>query len=94
MRLTPKSSKNALVGLRDTADGGKVLAIKVIAVPEKGKANTALLKLLAKTLHMPSGKVELLSGHSSRNKEVLVHGETDAIMATINKLLAINGWRK
>ena len=87
MRLTPKSSNNAVTGLRDTADGRQVLAVKVTAVPEKGKANAALAKLLAKKLRMPTGKVELLSGHSSRNKEVLVHGETDAIMAAINNWL-------
>jgi uncharacterized protein (TIGR00251 family) len=87
VRLTPKSSKNALIGLRDRADGTSVLAIKVTPPPDKGKANAALVKLMAKSLHMAPGKVELLSGHSSRNKEVLVRGETDAIMAAINKWL-------
>lgn len=87
VRLTPKSSKNALIGLRDAADGSQKLAIKVTAVPEKGKANAVLLKLIAKSLHVPVGNVDLLSGHSSRNKEVLVSGETKAIMAQINKWL-------
>ena len=87
VRLTPKASKNILVGIRDAADGSRILAIKVTTVPEKGKANATLTKLIAKSLRMPSGKVALLSGHSSRNKEVLVSGETDAIMSQINKLL-------
>jgi uncharacterized protein len=87
VRLTPKSSKNALIGLRATADDGLVCAIKVTAPPDKGKANAALLKLIAKSLHLPAGKVVLHSGHTSRHKEVLVHGETVAIMAAINTWL-------
>jgi len=87
VRLTPKSSKNLLIGLRAEADGGNVCAVKVTAPPDKGKANAALLKLIAKSLRLPAGKVVLHSGHTSRNKEVLVHGETVAIMAAINTWL-------
>ena len=87
MRLTPKASKNELIGLRDRADGRQLLAGKVTAVSEKGKANKALIKLIAKTLRLPAGKVELLRGHSSRNKEVLVRGEPNAIMAATKKWL-------
>jgi uncharacterized protein (TIGR00251 family) len=87
VRLTPKSSSSELIGLRDHADGSQVLAIKVTAVPDKGKANKALIKLIAKSLRMPAGQVELLRGHSSRNKEVLVRGNSNAIMAAIKKWL-------
>ncbi len=87
MRLTPKSSSSELIGLRDTADGSHVLAIKVTAVPDKGKANKSLTKLIAKSLRSRAGKVELLRGHSSRNKEVLVRGNSNAIMAAIKKWL-------
>ncbi len=87
VRLTPKASANELIGLRDSSDGSHVLAIKVTAVPDKGKANKALIKLISKSLRVPAGKVELLWGHSSRNKEVLVRGEPNAIMAAINKWL-------
>ena len=47
VRLTPKASRDAIEGLREDASGGRVLAVKVTAVPEKGKANAALEKLLA-----------------------------------------------
>ena len=87
MRLTPKSSANELIGLRDRADDRQVLAIRVTAVPDKGKANKALIKLIAKSLAVPAGKVELLSGHSSRDKEVLVRGVPNAIMAATKKWL-------
>ena len=87
VRLTPKSSTNAVIGLRDAAGGGQVLAVKVTAPPDKGKANAALLKTLAKYLGLPPSQLALNAGHSSRNKEVLVRGDTMVMMATIDAII-------
>ena len=48
VRLTPKASRNAIAGIADAGQGEAVLKVMVTSVPEAGKANEALIKLLAK----------------------------------------------
>lgn len=86
VRLTPKASRNAIEGIREDADGAVVLTVKVTAVPEKGKANAALAKLLAKALGVAGGRVEVVGGATSRNKDVLVRGDPNEIAAMLAKL--------
>lgn len=52
-------------------DGWKV---RVTAAPEDGKANAAVLRLLAERLELPGKSVELVSGRSSRDKIVELTG--------------------
>ena len=52
-------------------DGWKVI---VAAVPERGKANDALIEFLAQRLELPQESIELVSGHSSRDKIVELTG--------------------
>lgn len=91
VRLTPKASRDAIEGLREDAAGGRVLAVKVTAVPEKGKANAALEKLLAKALGVAGGRVEVVGGLTSRNKDVLVRGDPAEITAALEKLIGEQG---
>jgi uncharacterized protein (TIGR00251 family) len=52
-------------------DGWKV---RVAAVPERGKANQAVIEFLAQRLELPEESIELVSGHSSRDKIVELTG--------------------
>jgi uncharacterized protein len=52
--------------------------VRVGASPEDGKANEALVALLAETLDLPDSSVEIVRGHSSRDKTVAVHGLSEA----------------
>jgi uncharacterized protein (TIGR00251 family) len=52
------------------------LHVSVTAAPEKGKANKAILTLLAKSLGLRKSQLELLSGETSQHKRVLVRGIT------------------
>jgi uncharacterized protein (TIGR00251 family) len=61
--LQPKSSKNEIAGAY--RDGIK---IRVTAPPSEGKANKALIKLLAKELRVPESNIGILKGHHSREK--------------------------
>ncbi len=74
VRLTPKARRDAVLGLKPTASGGMELAVSVTAVPEKGKANTALLKLLAKRLGVAAGLLRLAAGETNRHKQVALAG--------------------
>ena len=75
VRVLPAASRSEIVG----SEGG-VLKVRVAAPPIEDRANRALVKLLAKTLGVSNGQVEILSGHKTRRKTVRVYGvETDAI---------------
>ena len=74
VRLTPRGGRGALAGWEQGADGNRYLKARVSAAPEAGKANEALVRLIAKTLHIRSSKVQIVSGATSRMKIVEVQG--------------------
>ena len=86
VRLTPKSARDAVEGLAQTSDGKVHLKARVRAVPEKGKANKALEKLLAGWLSVPCSGVSLISGDTTRLKSVLVSGEATLLAERFARL--------
>ena len=62
VRVTPKASRNAVVQDADQ------IRVYVTTVPEGGKANAAVQKLLAKALGVPKSRLELVRGQTSRDK--------------------------
>lgn len=78
-RLTPKASRNAVDGLYVASDGAVSVAARVTAVPQKGKANKALIKLLAKETGLAPRTMSVIAGGQSRNKMILVEGEPLAL---------------
>ncbi len=67
VRLKPRSSRNAVLGVKDG-----VLECAVNAPPVDGRANEALVALLAEDLGVPQKALEIVGGAKSRNKRVLV----------------------
>ena len=63
VKVATKASKNAIIGVRN----GELL-ISVTAVPENGKANEAIVKLLSKSFRCAKSKINLISGSKSKNK--------------------------
>lgn len=86
VRLTPKASHNAIDGVAEGARG-KVLGVRVTAVPEQGKANAALMKLLAKATGIPKSNFKMISGTAARHKTILIEGESANLMARLTKWL-------
>ncbi|HAY49729.1 MULTISPECIES: DUF167 family protein [Thalassospira] len=86
VRLTPKASRNAINGLIEDANGRLQLRASVTAVPENGKANQALIKLLAKAAKWPKSSVGIVSGHTDRNKVLVISGTPTELMAQITEL--------
>ena len=72
IRLTPKASRDAIQGWAADANGQPVLKVSVTAVPEKGKANDALIALLAKSWKLPKGTIMLVRGETDRNKTLIL----------------------
>lgn len=77
VHATTKASKNAIAGVRNGA-----LMISVTAVPENGKANEAIIKILSKSLKCAKSKIELVSGTTNRDKLFQIEGIFD-----LNKLI-------
>ena len=75
IKLTPKSSRDALGAVETLSDDTQVLRAYVRAVPEDGKANIALIKVLSAALKLPKSAIELESGATSRMKVFLLKGE-------------------
>lgn len=83
VRLTPKSSADRIDGVEATVDGRAHLKARVRAVPEKGAANTALEKLLAKALGVPASSVSVSAGGTARLKTLRILGDPDTLAATV-----------
>ena len=69
VRAQPGARKDALLGERAGA-----LRVAVTAAPERGKANSAIARLLADTLDLKPSQVALISGETAREKRFLVAG--------------------
>ncbi len=83
IRLTPKASANRIRAIERQSDGSSVLRVSVTAAPQAGKANAALLKLLAKAWKLPKTSLSVVSGATSRRKVVLACGTPDAVLARL-----------
>lgn len=75
VRITPKASKNAIIGWSETDDRKKFLKVTVTTVPEKGKANEKLIALLSKEWKIPKSSIIIEKGETDRNKILSVPKE-------------------
>ena len=73
LRVSAGARRTEIVGRH--GDGWKV---RVAAAPEGGRANEAVLGLLAERLELPRRSLEIVSGHSAREKVVRMTGISDA----------------
>jgi uncharacterized protein YggU (UPF0235/DUF167 family) len=88
VRLTPRGRADRIDGIAHLADGTAVLKIAVTAPPEDGRANEALLKLLAKELRLPRRDFAVVAGATGRNKLVYVRGEPENTKACLVRALS------
>ncbi|WP_054310327.1 DUF167 family protein [Mesorhizobium sp. 1M-11] len=86
VRLTPKAASDALDGVETTADGRSHLKARVRAVPEKGAANVALEKLVAKALGAPASSVAVVAGGTARLKTLRVSGDPAELARRVSSL--------
>jgi len=75
LRVTPRGGRDDIDGIETLANGRSVVKIRVRAIAEGGEANRAVTELLAKALGVPKAKVRILSGVTSRLKQVSVDGD-------------------
>jgi uncharacterized protein len=71
LRVSPGAGRPGIVGRH-----GEAWKVRVTAGPERGKANDAVIDLLARALGVPRANVELIGGRGSRDKILALHGLT------------------
>ncbi len=69
LRVYPNASRNEMVSFTDG-----VLRVKVSAPPIRGKANRELITFLSRLLGVDKGSVNIIKGHTTRNKVVTIDG--------------------
>lgn len=87
IRLTPNARLEKIGGVADLADGKKALKAFVRAIPENGRANTALIELVAKTLKLPKSTLTLISGDTSRQKVLKIINAGDDVLEKLQALI-------
>jgi uncharacterized protein (TIGR00251 family) len=83
IRLMPRGRGDRVEALVQGADGAAVLQVSVTAPPADGRANDALLRLLAKEWGVPRRDIAIVSGPKNRNKIVHVSGDPEALMSKL-----------
>jgi uncharacterized protein len=88
IRLTPGAAKDWIKGVARDENGVAWLTASVTAVPEDGRANKALIRMLHKEWRVAKSSIQLISGRSSRRKTLLVTGDSSALSRNLA------GWLK
>ena len=78
VQVVPRSSRSEVVGEHNGA-----LRVRLAAPPVDGAANEELIHVLAKTFKVSRSAITILSGHSSRLKQVSIEGVSDSALASL-----------
>jgi len=87
VRLTPNGGRDTIDGIEADGEGEAFLKASVTAVPEKGKANKALILLIAKSLRIPKSSVSLVSGETARKKILRIDGDPEDLVKKLETVL-------
>jgi uncharacterized protein len=84
--VTPRGGRDDIDGIETLSDGRSVVKVRVRAMAEGGEANRAVTELLAKALGVPKARVKILSGVTSRLKQVAIDGDPQQLGETLRRL--------
>ena len=88
LRVTPRGGRDDIDGVETLADGRAVVKVRVRSIADGGEANRAVTELLAKALGVPKAKVRILSGTTSRLKQIGVDGDSTKLGEALRALTA------
>ena len=94
LRVTPRGGRDDIDGLETLANGRTVVKVRVRAIADGGEANRAVTELIAKALGVPKARVRILSGATSRLKQIAVDGDPAKLGETLRKLTAAKPAKK
>ena len=87
VRLIPGAGRDGVEGIETADDGSVFLKARVTAVAEGGKANKALVELLAKALRQPKSSLSILSGETARKKILRIEGDPEDLALRMKTLV-------
>jgi len=82
LKVTPRTRKNAVGDFVADADGER-LAVSVTEAPEKGAANAAVIKLLARAWRCRKSDMSIIRGETDRRKILLIEGDGEALLRAV-----------
>ena len=88
LRVTPRGGRDDIDGIETLSGGRSVVKLRVRAIADGGAANKAVTDLLARALHVPKASVRILSGATSRLKQVAVDGDPKSLGEALRALTA------
>jgi uncharacterized protein (TIGR00251 family) len=88
LRVTPRGGRDEIDGLETLANGRTVIKVRVRAIADGGEANRAVMELVAKALGVSKARVRILSGATSRLKQIAVDGDPAKLGEALRKLTA------
>ena len=86
--MTPRGGRDDIDGIETLADGRSVVKLRVRAIAEGGEANRAVTEFLARALGLSKSSVRLVSGATSRLKQVDIDGDPAALSERLRLLTA------
>ena len=86
LRVTPRGGRDDIDGIETLTDGRSVLKVRVRAIADGGEANRAVTELLARSLRVPKARVRLVSGATSRLKQIAIDGDPAALDEALRTL--------
>ncbi len=84
--VIPKASQDEVAGIRADMFGQNRLLVRLKAVPEKGKANKALIDFIAKKTRIAKSYLSLISGETNRQKNIRIDLPMKDILLSLHKL--------
>jgi uncharacterized protein YggU (UPF0235/DUF167 family) len=88
LRVTPRGGRDDIDGVETLANGRTVVKVRVRAIADGGEANRAVTELIARALGVPKAKVRILSGMTSRLKQIAVDGDPAKLGEALRNLTA------
>ncbi len=88
LRVTPRGGRDDIDGIEVLSDGRPVVKVRVRAIAEGGEANRAVTELIAKALGVRKRDVRVLSGATSRQKQVAVDGDPKQLGELLRNITA------
>ena len=87
VRATPRGGRDRIEGIVMDAEGRPALAVRVSVPAEGGKANAAVLRLLARALGLPKSAVRLEAGETARSKRLRLDGDAQSLAERLEAAL-------
>jgi uncharacterized protein len=83
IRLAPRAKADRLLAVVTVAEGGHAIKASVTAPPEGGRANEALLRLLAHAWRLPRRDLSIVAGAAGRDKIVKIAGDLNQLFGKL-----------